>query len=310
MDCNIFVLGLPGSSSKKGFSPVTDSIRAILLSVTVLAPGMTAATPGPAPEIELTRSSLATADFGDARLSGTEYRVAIRGASLPAGELEFRWVLDYAYQRYEYSGLASRNRDLHRVELPLSWHGDAAVSWTVELRPVVASSSNVFKDLWSRGSSDDFMWHGRALLGRTPVGPGWGWHLGGARDDAFGRERVYPVVALLRQHEGVRMELGWPVSRAMREAGRGIEAGGELAPAGARWHVVSDERDGASFDYEVRAWRASGILRWRAAGGLVLTTRLGLEFDRRHRLEDDMGATVTRAVDEARFFELSAGYRW
>jgi acetyl esterase/lipase len=277
---------------------------------TGLAPGLVAAAPRSPPEIEFTRSSLATADFGDARLRGTEYGLEIRGASLPVGEGEFRWALDYAYQRYEYSGLPSRNRDLHRLELPLSWQVDAPRFWLAELRPVVASSSNVFKELWSRGSSDDFMWHGRALLGRSPVGRGWGWQLGGTWDDAFGRERVYPVAALLRQHEGVSMELGWPVSRAMRDAGRGIEAGGEIVPAGARWHVVSDERDGASFDYEVRAWRAGGILRWRSTGGLVLTTRLGLEFDRRHRLEDDTGASVNRAVDEAAFFALAAAYRW
>jgi hypothetical protein len=260
--------------------------------------------------MEVARANLATADFGDARLSGTEYRVAVRGASPAAGDGGFRWALDYAYQRYEYSGLPSRNRDLHRLELPLAWQVDAPLSWAVELRPVVASSSNVFKEIWSRGTSDDLMWHGQAWLGRPPVGKGWGWQLGGARDDAFGRERVYPLAALLRQHAGVRIELGWPVTRAMHEAGRGIEVGGEVAPAGARWHVVSDERDGASFGYEVRTWRASGILRWRGANGFALTTRLGLEFDRRHRLEDDMGATVNRAVDEAGYFELSAGYRW
>ena len=281
---------------------------AILLSLVVTSP--TAATPGSHAEIELSRTSLATADFGAARLRGTENRLAIRGAPLPAGEGEFRLALDYAYQRYEYEGLPSRNRDLHRLEVPLSWHGEAACSWMAELRPVIASSSNVFKDITSRGSSNDFMWHGRAMLERTPRGTGRGWRLGVARDDAFGREAIYPVAAVLRQRAGMQVEIGWPVSRAMLNVGRSLELGGEVAPAGARWHVVSDERDGASFDYEVRAWRAGAIVRWRPAGGFVLTTRLGLEFDRRHRLEDDTGASVARAVDEATFFELSAAYRW
>ncbi|HUG99072.1 MAG TPA: hypothetical protein VMQ83_07840 [Gammaproteobacteria bacterium] len=273
-------------------------------------PGLVFGAPGAPLEIELARSSLAHSDFGDARLRGIENRLSIRGAWHPAGPGEFRWALDYAYQRYEYQGLPSRNRDLHRLEVPLSWHGDAAYSWTAELRPVVASSSNVFKELWSRGGSDDLMLHGRVILERRPGGPRWGWRAGAARDDAFGREAIYPVAALLRQHDGMRMELGWPVSRAMLDVGRSFELGGEVAPAGARWHVVSDERDGASFDYEVRAWRAGAILRWRPAGGFVLTTRAGLEFDRRHRLEDDTGAIVNRAVDEAAYFELSAGYRW
>jgi hypothetical protein len=273
-------------------------------------PGAAFAAPGAPLEVELTRSSLATADFGDARLRGTEQRLAIRGPAMPAGDAEFRWALDYAYQRFEYTGLPGRNRDLHRLELPLSWHGDASLSWTVELRPVVASSSNVFKEIWSRGSSDDLMWHGQAIVARSPGGPRWGWRLGAARDDAFGRESIYPVAALFRQHQGAQIELGWPVSRAMLDVGRSIELGGEVAPAGARWHVVSDERDGASFDYQVRAWRAGAIVRWHPAGGFVLTTRLGLEFERRHRLEDDTGARVNRAVDEAAFFELSATYRW
>jgi hypothetical protein len=285
-------------------------ILAAMLSLAALAPGLATATPGAPPGIEMTRSSLATADFGDARLGGTEHRIAIRGTPRPADNGEFRWALDYAYQRYEYSGLPSRNRDLHRLALPLSWHGDARLPWMIELRPVIASSSNVFKEIWSRGGADDFMWQGRAGLERPPAGMGWGWRLGAARDDAFGRERVYPELALLRQHDGASIELGWPVARAMRKAGRGIETGGELAPAGARWHIVSDERDGASFDYAVRAWRAGAILRWRSAGGLVLTTRLGLEFERRHRLEDDAGSRVNRAVGEARYFELAAGYRW
>lgn len=283
---------------------------AVMLPLAAFAPGVAAAAPGTQLEIEFTRNSLANADFGDARLGGTEHRIAICGAPLQQENGEFRWALDYAYQRYEYSGLASRNRDLHRLALPLSWHGDVRLPWMIEFRPVVASSSNVFKEFWSRGDSEDFMWHGRAALERPPVGMSWGWRLGAARDDVFGRERFYPVLALLRQHEAVHVELGWPFARAMREAGPGIEAGGELAPAGARWHVVSDERNGASFDYAVRAWRAGAILRWRSAGGLVLTTRLGLEFERRHRLEDDMGSRVSRTVGEARYFELAAGYRW
>lgn len=273
-------------------------------------PGLAFGAPGAPLEVEFTRSTLATADFGDARLSGTENQILIRGARQRAGTGEFRWALDYAYQRYEYQGLPSRNRDLHRLEVPLSWHGDAALSWTIEFRPVIATSSNVFKDLWSRGGSDDVMWHGRAILERKSGGSRWGWRAGAARDDAFGRESIYPVAALVRRHEGMQVEIGWPVSRAMLDVGRSFELGGEVAPAGARWHVVSDERGGASFDYAVRAWRAGAILRWRQAGGFVLTTRAGLEFDRRHRFEDDTGETVNRGAGEATYFELAAGYRW
>ncbi|NHA14852.1 hypothetical protein [Thioalkalivibrio sp. XN279] len=280
------------------------------LLLAVAAPGLALGAPGATLEFEFTRGALATADFGDARLSGSENRLAVRGPAIPAGEGQFRWALDYAYQRYEYSGLPTRNRDLHRVEVPLTWRGLAPTAWEAEFRPVVATSSNVFKELWSRGSSDDFMWHGRVLRQREPQGARWGWRAGIAYDDAFGAEQAYPLFALLREHHGMRMELGWPVTRAMLEVGRGFAVGGEVAPAGARWHVVSDERDEAAFDYEVRAWRAGATLRWESSGGLFLTTRAGLEFERRHRLEDDTGATVNRAVGEAGFFELAAGHRW
>lgn len=281
-----------------------------MVSMAMAMPGGELAAAESRPEVEFSRTSLATADFGDARLRGTKNRLFIRGPLRHRGDVLFGWVLDYAYQRYEYDGLASRNRDLHRLEVPLSWQGEAAYSWKAELRPVVASSSNVFKEFWSRGSAEDFMLHGRALIGRSAGGPRWGWQLGAARDDAFGRESIYPVFALLREHAGLRMEIGWPVARAMLAAGRGFESGGELAPAGNRWHIVSDERDGARFDYEARAWRAGGIVRWQSSSGLVLTTRAGLEFERRHRFEDDEGELVNRAVGEAGYFEFAAGYRW
>lgn len=281
---------------------------AALLWLALAVPGCAAARAAAPAVIEFARDTVATSDFGDARLQGTANRLALRSSAESA--THFRWGLDYAYQRYEYQGLASRNRDLHRLAVPLGWQVDGPLPWSVELRPVIATSSNVFKDFLSRGSADDFMWHGRAAIERPPRGREWGWRLGVARDDGFGREAVYPVAALLRRYGGMFMELGWPVTRAMLQAGRGVELGGEIAPAGGRWHVVSDERDGARFDYEVRAWRAGAIARWRADRGFLLAARAGLEFDRRHRLEDDTGATVQRAVGEAMYVTVSAGYQW
>ena len=292
-----------------GTRRVAGALAAILPLVALL-PVTAHAMPHPAPSIEFTRSALETADFGTARLSGTENRIVLRGAQRHWSAGEFQWALDYAYQRYEYRGLPTRNRDLHRLEAPLRWDGTGPAAWSAEFRPVIAASSNVFKELWSRGSSDDVMLHARVWHDRVPLGIGWGWRAGIAYDDAFGAEEIYPVLALLREHEHVRLELGWPVTRALFELGRGFAAGGEVAPAGARWHVTSDERDGASFDYEVRAWRAAAKLRWASSGGFFLTSRAGVEFERRHRLEDDTGATVNRAVEEAPFIELAAGYRW
>jgi hypothetical protein len=233
-------------------------------------PGLAFETSGAPLEIELARNSLATADFGDARLGGTENRLAIRGPSMPAGEGELRWALDYAYQRYEYQGLASRNRDLHRLELPLSWHTDAAYAWAIELRPIVASSSNVFKDLWSRGGSDDLMLHGRLTRVHAPAGEGWGWRLGAARDDAFGQERTYPVVAVLHQAGRLRAAWGWPETQLAWQATPQLDVGAGIGPAGepgSRRHARRRRRSAGSSVRcrcapQRRADLAAPVVRW------------------------------------------------
>jgi hypothetical protein len=312
----------PGSASGLGIDlhgakqPLRDRTRHVAALYVIVPPlvlgalGLHTARADAPLEAEFTRGALATADFGDARLRGAENRLSLRGPATPAGDGEFRWALDYAYQRYEYSGLPSRNRDLHRLEVPLNWQSDVAYSWTTELRPVVASSSNVFKELWSRGSSDDLMLHGGVTRLSVPEGEGWGWRLGVARDDAFGQEHVYPVVAVLHEVGRLRATYGWPETQLAWQAMPQLELGAEVAPAGARWHVVSDERDGAEFFYELRAWRAGGKLQWRPASRWQVTARAGVEFDRRHRFEDDAGARVNRAADDAAYAELSVAYRW
>jgi hypothetical protein len=280
------------------------------LMLAAATPGLAFGTAGAPLELELARDSLATADFGDARLNGTENRLLIRGPSIPAGESKFRWALDYAYQRYEYQGLPSRNRDLHRLEIPLRWQVYEAAPWDLEVRPVIAASSNVFKELWSRGSSDDLMLHGRVTREHAPAGEGWGWRLGVARDDAFGQAHVYPVVAVLHEVGRLRATYGWPETQVAWQAMPQLEFGAEIRPAGARWHVVSDERDGAEFFYELRAWRAGGSVQWRPMARWQLTARAGVEFDRRHRFEDDEGARVNRAADDAAYAEVAFAYRW
>ena len=272
-------------------------------------PGLAGGAAGTPLEIELARGSLATADFGDARLSGTENRIAIRGPSMPAGENEFRWALDYAYQRYEYVDLPTRDRDLHRLELPLRWLGGRGWRWDLEMEPVIAASSNIFKEIWSRGTSDDLMLNGRA--GISPAGNDghWNWRAGIAYDDAFGRRTLYPELSVVWRGGALGAQLGWPSSSLSWYPGR-MELGAAIAPAGARWHVVSDERDGSDFDYVLRAWRADTSVRWHGSESLSVTARAGVEFERRHRLEDDDGALVDRPAQDALFAEIVLDYRW
>jgi hypothetical protein len=257
------------------------------------------------PESTVRSGSVAAADFGDARIEGQVYGFGLRW---PLEAKGFEWGLDYAYTRFEYEGLATRNRDLHRLAVPLVWRRASAWARSLELRPVIATSSNVFKDFVSRGSGEDLQLHGRWLTERR--GHGWGWRAGLARDDTFGKLRIYPVVAALRAGPAWTLEIGWPETRVLRRAGRQLELGVAVAPAGGRWHVVSDERDGADFNYELRAWRSAATASWGGASGWRLAASAGLEFDRRHRLEDDLGSRVDRAAGDASFFDVSLAYRW
>jgi hypothetical protein len=262
------------------------------------------------PQASLYRSSLAETDMGDARLSGKEVGFELEWPLEGAGLRPAGWGLEYAYTRYEYDNLPTRNRDLHRVEAPLAWVVPGKATQHLEFRPVIATSSNVMKDLFNRGTSDDLMLQGRWALESAPSFAAPGWRAGVAYDDAFGGQQLYPELAALWRGPGYDLGLGWPRSWASYQVSNAWRFGTELAPAGARWHVLSDERDGATFDYEVEAWRAIASAHWQTAAGFLLSAQAGLEFNRRHRFEDDEGARVNREADDVLYLELRIGYRW
>ncbi len=55
--------------------------------------------------------------------------------------------------------MSSRNRDLHRLAIPLTVDVQArAGTHAITLAPVVATSSNVLKDFPSQGRRDDWQW--------------------------------------------------------------------------------------------------------------------------------------------------------
>jgi hypothetical protein len=261
-------------------------------------------------EITLHRGGLAEAGFGDARLRAQEHGLALDWTPGGSGWQPAGLGLAYAYTRYEYDNLPTRNRDLHRVAMPIRWSRRGDVAHELELRPVISTSSNVMKDLLDRGTSDDLMLHGGWRLVRPPRDSGPGWLAGLARDDAFGGQKVYPEVAALWHRPGYELGLGWPRAWVRYQAAAPWRLGVEVAPAGARWHVVSDERDGADFDYEVEGWRAVASAQWQSAFGVLVQARTGLEFGRRHRFEDDEGGRVDRKLDDAAHFELRFAYQW
>ena len=88
-----------------------------------------------------------------------------------------------------------RDRDLHHLHLPLQWRGHED-RWRVVLTPVIAASSNVFKDLFKRGGRDELDLYGRSQYERWSDEQ-WGWRVALVRDAAFGAPRLYPSAALL-----------------------------------------------------------------------------------------------------------------
>ena len=259
--------------------------------------------------IDLHYLQLDEADIGDARMDGFETGLRVRSPWWSLGNGRFGIGADYLYTHYGYDGLPTRNRDLHRLAMPLDWSTGERTVLTATATPTVAASSNVFKDLFSRGGSDDFNLYAAISAERAPDS-GWGWRLGAGYDDRFGDPQAYPIVAALYRQPRVELDIGWPQLRATWKAHDQSRFGLHLAPAGARWHVLSDERDGADFDYTVEAWRAALTADWSFATRWQLALQLGSEFDRHHDFEDDTGARIDADVGDAAFAALAIRYRF
>lgn len=239
---------------------------------------------------------------GDVRISERQTGLRAWSPAFAFDRFDFQASADYAYTRYAFEGLETRARDLHHLHVPLRWRADDE-RWLVVVTPVVATSSNVFKDFLNRGGRDDLDLHLRLETQRWS-GPGLGWRVALVRDTAFGSPRVYPAAALLWRSRRVQGELGLPSSRIDWQARDRLKLGAALFPAGNSWHVVSDERDGAQFDYRARAWRAALTADWRPWRWLRASAQAGLEFRRHYEFEDDTGASISRDAGSAGYFRL------
>src|SRR5690606_35419234 len=121
----------------------------------------------------------------------------------------------------------------------------------------------VFKDFLDRGTSDDVDLDLRLQMQRWR-GASHGWRVALLRDSAFGKPRFYPEAAFLWRSPRAYAELGLPSSRAQWQLRPALAVGAAVFPSGAAWHVVSDERGGAEFDYLARAWRAALTAEWQS----------------------------------------------
>jgi hypothetical protein len=220
----------------------------------------------------------------------------------------FKIGADYAYTRYSFDGVPTRPRDLHHLHVPLSW-GDRDGRWVAVVTPVVATSSNVFKDFLNRGGRDDMDLHVR-LDFRHWHGPNLGWRMGVVRDNAFGQARVYPAAALLWKGQRVRAALGLPSSQVDWHARDRLMLGATVFPTGGSWHVVSDERGGAQFDYRARAWRGALTAQWQPWPWLRASAQAGIEFRRHYEFEDDTGAAINRDAGSAGYYRLELRFEF
>jgi hypothetical protein len=248
-----------------------------------------------------------SAGFGDAtirerRSGGLGWTPEFSAARQP-----LRLRFDYDYTHVGYDGLQTRNRDLHRLIVALQWRARDG-PWYGELAPAIATSSNVFKDLAGRGSREDFDLYGR--IGYRRLGEsGRGWRIALVRDAAFGAPRLYPTAALLWREPRWSADLGLPTTRVAWQPTAAISLGAVVLPDGGHWHVTSDERGGAEFDYESRTWRAAVTASWAATASVRIDLQAGVAFRRRHVLEDDTGTRIARDAGTAPYWGIAIAMR-
>lgn len=210
----------------------------------------------------------------------------------------------YRYRRFEFEGIEGRNRDLHELAFPLAVAGRTD-RWAFGgcFAPAVATSSNVLKDLGSRGSRDDL----RLRLGltlRRELADGAVWTVGLRRDDRFGSGKLYPSFAWEpATAQRWRVRLGLPDSAFSFRAGERHELGAELGPAGNRWHVVTDDF-ADEFAYEVRAGQLETYWTYGVLPRLALRLSAGYRFARHHRFVDDRGVAVSSGAEDAAYLGI------
>ena len=263
---------------------------------------------GPFLAVIATRSP--AADFRDlveaADVTVTEQQVHTGALQFSIGRTTFEAGIDYQYTRYEYEGIAGRDRDLHRLQIPVHF-SRALDSWRLEgyVAPGVSTSSNVFKDLFNRGSGDDVLVNVRLEGQRESAGRNW--IVGLAYDRLFGEPTLYPVLGVeWSPRKALDIRLAFPDPAIRYRLSDRLTLLGRLFPAGHEWRVTSDDFSN-EFDYRVEAYRAQSSLAMRAWKALTVDLAVGYEFGREHQFNDDTDTRIESRVDDQWFVAL--GFR-
>lgn len=244
---------------------------------------------------------------GVATVAAKEQRLAIGFGRASLRGWTFDIGLDYGYTRYEYTGIDGRNRDLHRLQIPVRVQA-AANGWQFDayVAPGISTSSNVFQDPFGRWTGDDVIATG-SLEARRPASGAPAWLLGLAYDRAWGRPRVYPVAGVeLAPMPDVRLRLAFPDSSLDYDMSPAHALSWRIYPSGHHWHVVSDEL-AADFNYRVQALRTELTWSWRFAGDLVLGVTAGFDAGARHRFVDDAGTWIAGDAAGRWLFGIGVG---
>lgn len=216
--------------------------------------------------------------------------------------------IDYEYTRYTYDSVESRNRDLHRLQLPIGVRADAG-RWRLDamVAPGIATSSNVFQEAWDMASSDDYF--ATAELEATlPTGNTASWLVGLAWDRSFGTPRVYPVFGWnYTPTAKFAARIAFPDPSLRFEATERQTWTIRLYPAGFEWRVLDDDLV-TEFDYSVEAWRAEAWWSVRAWRSIFVDLSAGYEFGRHHAFTDRNGTRIDRDVGDALL--ITVGLRW
>jgi hypothetical protein len=230
-----------------------------------------------------------------AEVTTEEHQVALGLFRFDTRNSVFDLGLDYEYTHYDYTNVNSRDRDLHRLQIPLLFESrfDA---WQLQgfVAPGVSTSSNIFKDFLNRGSSDDVFATARVAFHKGDDGRPW--FVGLAYDRSFGEPTLYPVAGVeLSPTPAIKLRLAFPDPAFNWQISDRQSLQGRIFPAGHQWRVVSDDFT-RSFEYRVEAVRAE--INWNLRIWRQLSIDVGLGYDtaREHRFEDDQGLPLVSGV--------------
>lgn len=252
--------------------------------------------------VRIPPTTLLTAQLG-AEVETTEHVLSAGLHDFELADYSLNVGFDYQYTRYEYSEVQGRDRDLHRLQIPLGF-GRQTGKWSLtgHVTPGVSTSSNVFKSLVSEVTSDDF-----SLSGRLEASyPGSGtiiWFGGMAYDRAFGHPKIYPVAGVeLAQGDRLRLRIAFPNSSLAYVRGNQTVTA-RVYPAGHQWHVFSEELND-EFDYALKAVRLDLSWSYRFWRKLTVDLTSGYEFERQHQFIDDTGTMIRGDASDSGFFAI------